>query len=120
MTYYVAFCSQDSVLNNDILDQIKFIYECMKEDFETSSLSTLNSDKFQWFLTHTQLTIRSVDFSGKNSKRKDIPPYKWSDLAENHKKQQEKIIGYLNWHLKPHLPNINIVDVVNNKELSDT
>jgi len=108
------------VLTRDALEQIKFIYEHKKEEFETSSLSTINSDKFQRFLTHTQLTLRSVDFSRK-SKGNDIPPYKWTNLAENHEKQRKNVINYLNQHLKPHLPaDISIEDVANNKEFLNT
>ncbi|RIA92959.1 hypothetical protein C1645_820030 [Glomus cerebriforme] len=110
----------DFVLTRDALEQIKFIYEHKKEEFETSSLLTINSDKFQQFLMHTQLTLRSVDFSRK-SKGNDIPPYKWTNLAENHKKQRKNVINYFNQHLKPHLSaDISIEDVVNNKEFLNT
>ncbi|CAG8574748.1 8819_t:CDS:2 [Cetraspora pellucida] len=59
----------------------------------------------------TGLDIIPLTFTKKRSSN-DIVAYQWSNHAENFSEQQDQILGYLNKHLNPHLPeNIVVFDV---------
>jgi hypothetical protein len=91
----------------------------MVDDAETTTISNINSSKFQQLLNFTGLTLKNVEFSGRILEE-DIAPYNWTSHAENHPDQRRKVLKYFKDNLKCHLPTgIVIEDVSNNKHLLD-
>ncbi|RIA99946.1 hypothetical protein C2G38_1432728, partial [Gigaspora rosea] len=101
-----------SSITNEIVTKIDAILEKLtEENTETVSFSSINLEKFNRLLMRTGLDIIPLTFTKKRSS-KDIVAYQWSNHAENFSEQRDQILGYLNKHLNPHLPeNIVVFDV---------
>jgi hypothetical protein len=118
LTSYLSlyfFCTEGLLLTEEFVGQIKFLYEHIKSETESISLSTINEDRFQSFLEFSKLSIKHVRFC-ETYPREDIDPYKWSSHAESHKSQLNKIIKYLNTYLQPILPEEVVIENVANKK----
>ncbi|CAG8784980.1 33272_t:CDS:1, partial [Racocetra persica] len=101
-----------SSITNEIVTKIDAILEKLtEENTETVSFSSINLEKFNRLLMRTGLDIIPLTFTKKRSS-KDIVAYQWSNHAEIFSEQRDQILGYLNKHLNPHLPeNIVVFDV---------